>query len=229
MALNKTKGNMYGFITHTWNPLKGKCFYDCSYCYIKKMMQKFNNPQKPPQLYKSELKTNLGTGNFIFIGSGIDMFAPDIHDDDITQVFNHCNKYPDNRYLFQTKNPSRLIDFQDYFPKKYYLCTTIESNRLYSKITLRTPQPYERIKYIHDLKQLNHTTIITIEPIMQFDINTFYSLLISANPDFIYIGADSKNCGLPEPGKDKIKELIDALRYFGLNVKIKSNLWRLIG
>jgi len=229
MALNKTKGNMYGFITHTWNPLKGKCFYDCSYCYIKKMMQKFNNPQKPPQLYKSELKTNLGTGNFIFVGSGIDMFAPDIHDDDITQVFNHCRSYPDNLYLFQTKNPARLIDFQDYFPKKYCLCTTVESNRLYPEITPKTPPPYERIKYIHDLKQLHHTAMITIEPIMQFDLDTFFSMIIAASPNFINIGADSKNCDLPEPEPEKIKELINRLRDFGLNVTIKNNLWRLTG
>lgn len=25
MGLNKAKGNMYEFITHTWNPIKGKC------------------------------------------------------------------------------------------------------------------------------------------------------------------------------------------------------------
>ena len=28
--LNEQKGNMYGFVTHTWNPIKGKCFHcDC--------------------------------------------------------------------------------------------------------------------------------------------------------------------------------------------------------
>src|SRR3990167_1900105 len=30
--LNKQKGNMYGFVTHTWNPIKGKCSHNCSYC-----------------------------------------------------------------------------------------------------------------------------------------------------------------------------------------------------
>jgi len=25
MTLNKQKGNMYGFVTHTWNVIKGKC------------------------------------------------------------------------------------------------------------------------------------------------------------------------------------------------------------
>ena len=32
--LNVAKGNMYGFITHTWNPIKGHCYHQCSYCYM---------------------------------------------------------------------------------------------------------------------------------------------------------------------------------------------------
>ena len=30
--LNRQKGNMYPWITHTWNPIKGKCPHDCTYC-----------------------------------------------------------------------------------------------------------------------------------------------------------------------------------------------------
>jgi DNA repair photolyase len=35
MPLNPSKGNMYPFVTHTWNPIRGKCPHDCSYCYMK--------------------------------------------------------------------------------------------------------------------------------------------------------------------------------------------------
>ena len=34
MAMNKQKGNMYGFVTHTWNAIKGRCSHNCSYCYM---------------------------------------------------------------------------------------------------------------------------------------------------------------------------------------------------
>ena len=34
--LRESKGNMYDFITHTWNPIKGKCLHNCSYCYMKR-------------------------------------------------------------------------------------------------------------------------------------------------------------------------------------------------
>ena len=36
MALTKSRGNMYPFVTHTWNAIKGICFHDCPYCYMKK-------------------------------------------------------------------------------------------------------------------------------------------------------------------------------------------------
>lgn len=32
MPLNKAKGNMYEWVTHTWNPLAGECSHGCSYC-----------------------------------------------------------------------------------------------------------------------------------------------------------------------------------------------------
>lgn len=34
MTINKSKGNMYPFVSHTWNPIKGKCPHNCSYCLI---------------------------------------------------------------------------------------------------------------------------------------------------------------------------------------------------
>jgi len=35
MGLNISKGNMYGFMTHTFNIIKGRCSHDCVYCYMK--------------------------------------------------------------------------------------------------------------------------------------------------------------------------------------------------
>ena len=33
LPLNVAKGNMYEFVTHTWNPIKGICPHGCKYCY----------------------------------------------------------------------------------------------------------------------------------------------------------------------------------------------------
>lgn len=68
--LNKSKGNMYEWVTHTWNTVKGECYHDCSYCYMKRW-GKLN----PVRFDEKELKTDLGNENFIFVGSSNDMFA----------------------------------------------------------------------------------------------------------------------------------------------------------
>ena len=72
MGLNRSQGNMYKFITHTWNPVKGACSHNCSYCYMKRM-----SIQNPVRFDEKELKT-LINGNFVFIGSSCDLFANDI-------------------------------------------------------------------------------------------------------------------------------------------------------
>ncbi len=45
MPLNETKGNMYGFVTHTWNPVKGICPHNCSYCYMRKWWPQMKAPR----------------------------------------------------------------------------------------------------------------------------------------------------------------------------------------
>ena len=59
MSLNKSTGNMYEFITHTWNTIKGECPHGCSYCYMKRW-----GKQQPVHFDEKELKTDLGIGNF---------------------------------------------------------------------------------------------------------------------------------------------------------------------
>ena len=69
-----------------------------------------------------------------------------------------------------------------------------------------------------------YETMITIEPILDFDLNEFVEMLIDVNPTWINIGADSGNNNLPEPSPEKIIALINALP----NIKIKNNLKRLV-
>jgi DNA repair photolyase len=71
--MTKTKGNMYEFITHTHNPIKGKCQHGCTYCYMNKLYGKGWLMPVPPYLDEIELRKNLGSGNFIFVGSSCDM------------------------------------------------------------------------------------------------------------------------------------------------------------
>jgi hypothetical protein len=208
-----SKGNMYEFITHTWNTVKGECFHGCSYCYMHRW-----GKQNPVRFDEKELKTDLGTGNVIFVGSSCDMFAENIDSKWITKTLDYCFKF-NNIYFFQTKNPSRLKDFK--FQSNTLFCTTIESNRMYPKIMNNCPTPQNRA---YNMPVGNY---VTIEPILDFDLNQMVGLIKQCSPIQVNIGADSGNNHLPEPSKEKILELISELQKF-TTIHNKSNLKRLL-
>jgi len=206
--LNKVKGNMYSFVNFTWNPIKGKCSHDCKYCYMKVWKQ------KPLHLVEKELKDDLSSGNFIFVGSSCDMFADDVPEEWIKKVLAHCRDF-NNKYLFQTKNPKKIYRFIELLPNNCVIGTTIESDINYH--CSKSPFVEERIYW---LSKIDKPKMITLEPIMDFNLEPFVQLLKPCKPKWINIGSDSKNHKLP-------KALITELKKF-TEVKIKDNLKRLI-
>ena len=218
--LNKSNGNMYSWITHTWNTIKGECPHGCTYCY----MHRWKN-QKPVRFDEKELKTDLGSGNFIFVGSSCDMFAEDIPAEWIIRTLQHCAKF-DNKYLFQSKNTKDFSSIGVFMPDKTVLCTTIETNRWYPEIMKNSPHPFDRARYMKQYKGLVKT-YVTIEPIMDFDLDPLIKIIKWCNPEQVNIGADSGRNELPEPSKEKISELISELEKFTIIDK-KTNLNRLL-
>jgi len=218
MALNKQKGNMYAFVTHTWNAVKGKCPHDCEYCYMKEF------PQGELKFDEKELKTDLGEGNFIFVGSSCDMFADAVPSQWILDTLIHCNRYQNNTYLFQTKNPKRFQEFQRLFPENTIIGTTIETNR--ENDLANCPSRAERVEFISIDYPVLKRKMITIEPIMDFDVPKLTEWIGAIRPEWVNIGADSKNHNLPEPSRFKIDLLITALEKI-TKVKRKDNLARI--
>ena len=220
MPLNKQKGNMYDFVSHTWNVIKGICFHDCLYCYMKKWKS-----LKAIRIDESELKTNLGKDNFIFVGSSADMFAQNIPSEWILKTLEHCRKF-ENKYLFQTKEPKRVIEFKHFLPKETVICSTVESNRFYKDIMRNSPKIEDRIYALRKLSN-EFDIYITIEPVLDFDTDILVSLLKEVMPKQVNIGADSGGHKMPEPSKEKLLNLIEQLSKF-TKVVHKKNVKRLI-
>ncbi|MEE9117419.1 MAG: hypothetical protein V3U02_02330 [Calditrichia bacterium] len=230
MTSNKVSGNMYPFVTLTKNYIKGICEHDCTYCYIKAMVPNL----KPARFDKSELKEDLGDGEYYFIGSSCDMWAKSIPAEWIETALEHCRKYPKNTYLFQSKNPIRFHEFVDKLPPDSILCTTIETNRnIRVKVNgVERPVSYAPLpaqRAIHLAKLVTMRKSVTLEPIMDFDIHDMVALIRHVNPEFVSIGANSKESQLgklPEPSRAKLESLIIELESF-TNVILKKNLKRL--
>jgi len=216
--LRESKGNMYDFVTHTWNPIKGKCPHDCSYCYMKRWGE-----QKPLRLDEKEMRTDLGSGNFIFVGSSTDMFANRVNGWWIEHVLKKMQEY-DNSYLLQSKNPDGFLEYQHLFTDKTVVCTTIETNRLEPSIMGWSPHP--KVRMIA-MEKITLPKYVTIEPIMNFDLDKMVDLIKACNPIQVNIGADSGHNELPEPPAWKLLDLIDALSEF-TTIHRKSNLDRIL-
>lgn len=223
-----SKNNMYDWITDTWNPIGGECPHACSYCYVKSnnrpaVKKKYTGE---PYLVEHELKKSLGKGKFIFVCSMMDLFAEEIPHGWIYDVIARCRRY-DNKYLFQSKNPQRMIGFKSYFPQNSILATTIETDILRKEMG-DTPPPWHRAYALNNLS-FSFNTIVTIEPVMEFSVDILSNIIEKCRPEWVNIGADSKKHNLPEPSAEKINALIGNLRDSGIEVKVKSNLKRLTG
>lgn len=215
--LNKTKGNMYFWADYTWNPIKGVCPFVCGYCYMKLYWKKLGQLRLDEKCFKD----NLGSDNTIFVGSSVDMWADSIPAEWINKVLDYCKRFP-NTYLFQSKNPKRFIDFSGRFPPNIILGTTIETNEQ-MLINSKAPTIEERVRAMQSIGFANK--MVSIEPIMDFNLDEFVQLIKITNPKFVSIGADSKHSNLVEPTGEKINLLIKKLLEF-TEVKVKYNLER---
>ena len=139
----------------------------------------------------------------------------------ITAVLSHCDNY-NNRYLFQSKNPERFHN-NFCFPANTILGTTIETNRAY--VVSRAPGTMQRMEAMW---RLGYPKMVSIEPIIDFDLDVMVEWIKLIKPEFVSVGADSKGYKLPEPEPQKVQFLIMALREM-TQVKVKDNLKRLLG
>ena len=233
MSLKKSAGNMYPWVTHTHSHLGGKCPHECSYCYVSAMAAKFDTMRQryggATRLIEGEFGVNYGKGKTIFIEHMNDLFAASVPKEMINRVLAHCWQWPKNIYVFQTKNPARYLEFLHHLPLGSILGTTIETNRHIPEVMGNAPPPVERFEAMRKLRKMMQTPsnklFITVEPILVFDVEKLADWIAEIKPDFLNIGADSKNRGLPEPSKESILALVKTLH---IEVRQKHNLERLL-
>jgi len=224
MGLTKSKGNMYPWVTHTWNPIKG-CGYACPYCYVQKMMERYGY-DNTVRLDEKELSTNLGKGRTIFVGSMGDMWGPWVDVDWIGRVINRCFDFPLNKYVFQSKNPKRFLQWFVTPNPKFILGTTIETDKYPDGYASFAPRINDRFNAMLKIPP-GMFKFVTIEPIMDFRVKTIMDMIRIIRPNFVTIGADSKGHGLVEPTWEKVESLIKELGEEGIEIRQKKNLDRL--
>jgi DNA repair photolyase len=223
-SLNQKKhGKMFNIVTATWNPISG-CLYNCNYCWAKdlavtklKTAKRYEKGFKP-SLNDSEFKSRFVKGDLIFVSDMGDMFADFIPAEWIKQVLSHISKYPEANFLFMTKNPKRYLELLPFISENAILGATIETTKdeLIPKVS-SAPLPSQRYEA---MKALNwKRKIISIEPIMDFDLFTFQKWIEEINPFIVYVGYDNYSHKLNEPSLKKTTELMDELSKTSLVIK----------
>jgi len=234
MGLKQSKGNMYKWCTHTHTHLGGICHNNCKYCYVETLSrQRYHDPKYlgETRLIEEELDVDYGSGKIIFIEHCNDICGDGVKIEWVERILEHCRRYPDNTYIFQTKNPLLLkLRGAGRFPSNMLVGTTIETDNetLLEEISDVGVTPMMRaIGLAIFAKMPGVETFVTIEPILKFNLDRLLLVLRMARPNWINIGADSKGHGLPEPSSEEISQLISDIEQLGIGIVRKSNLQRL--
>jgi len=160
----------------------------CWECYF------FNPHFHSERLLKAPPKTK--GDEFVFFPSmGDPAFA---NSDDIEAMIAYAREYPNTKFLMQTKAPAFLYDHD--FPTNIILGITLETDKkdfdtpslykTYGQISSAL-EPASRAREFVCAQPQNR--IVTIEPILQFDLNEFVVIIRSINPQVVYVGYDNHN------------------------------------
>jgi DNA repair photolyase len=214
------------------NELGGRCKHECDYCSTHTLRRVYPGCKAKYEgeyrIYESELKKNYHNKTLFVCGQN-DLFEESVPSELILRILKRANeRSKDNIIMLQTKNPKRFHEFFSHIPfENTYLGTTIETNRedLIRKHT-KAPTIDSRIKGMNQI--IGFKKYVTIEPIMDFDVEIMSLAMFKIRPNKIFIGADSKNNNLPEPSKEKVLKLIEELKGYR-QVELKSNLKRIVG
>jgi len=210
----------------TWNCFVG-CNYLCTYCNARKtaLTRLKNSPRYQdgftPHLVEKELSRKFYPGDFVFVSYMGDIsFASRPVIIDLTA---RISEQPEVDFLFCSKSPLHYWYWNVVWPENLHLGATIETNRDYH--LTRAPAPLYR--YLA-MRALSHPkTLISIEPVCDFDLDTLLGWMGDIQPSIVEVGADNYHNDLPEPPWEKVEKLIKGLEDICPTVVQKVGLERL--
>jgi protein gp37 len=220
---------MFPFITRTWNPVVG-CRHGCVYCWARKLAEgKLKGTKRYktgflPMFWPEELEKSFKENDFVFVSDMGDLFGDWIPKEWYEEIFSVINANHITQFLFMTKNPKRYY-YLGYLPRNVVLGCTIESNRCFTLST--APRQDERIDWMKTLSidyaaTSTRRRFISVEPILDFDLEAFSEAIIKIEPWAVAVGYDNYDNHLPEPSLEKTQQLISRLTEAGITVYRKT-------
>ena len=153
--MNKTK---IEWCDYTINPVKGLCPMACPYCYARAMYKRFKwNPEiRFEPEWAVPIKLNRYNPSRIFVGSTIELFGDWVKDEWMREIFEFTQWYPENTFIFLTKQPQNLIKFSP-FPDNCWVGVSATSMILASAACAWLSRIEAKVKYL------------SIEPLLEWE------------------------------------------------------------
>lgn len=224
-TFNETNDNIE-WAAWSWNPVTG-CLHDCPYCYARDIANRFYAQKFAPSFLPDRLSapSNTKSPNLdaitdpvlrmakrnVFVCSMADLFGKWVPAEWIEAVLQQAWDNPQWTFLFLTKFPIRMAEFQ--FPKNSWIGTTVDKqytvDRAEKAFTKIRNGGYEGIAWL------------SCEPMMER--LSFNSLDMF---DWVIMGGSSKSTQTPDfrPPFEWIVNLWTQAKTLSLPVYMKTNL-----
>ncbi len=200
----------------SWNPITG-CRHDCPYCYARDIAERFYpqkfEPSVVPSRFHAPAKTEIparASGDIsyknVFTCSMADLFGRWVPDEWINSVFGIIKANPQWNFLFLTKFPQRMAEFE--WPENAWPGTSVD-------LQIRAKNAEKAFRKVSGGKKW-----LSIEPMIEpidIDLSIF---------DWIVIGGASKSTQTPEwkPPRRWVIDLTQRAIDAGCAVYHKDNL-----
>ena len=221
---------MFPFITETSSPVKG-CNHHCQYCWFVSLatgrLKRYYKNGISPRVVKGELDRRFKKRQFVFISDMGDLFCSAVPTEWIANVCDAIRESPEAEFLFMTKNPQRYVGVASTIPSNVVLGATIESDRNYIALS-KAPNQSDRLTAMMQLiDTLPNRRFVSIEPILDFNLDTFVEQLKNVRPWAVAVGYDNYGWKLPEPSRERTDALISELGKFTIVYEktIRSAWW----
>lgn len=202
----------------SWNPVTG-CLHQCPYCYARDIAHRFYEQKFEPTFFPGRLRAPhntpfpeakatewMGHKN-VFVCSMADLFGRWVPREWIDAVLAECRAAPQWNFLFLTKFPIRLSEFD--FPDNAWVGTTVDCQARVANAERAFRKVNAGVKWL--------SCEPLIEPLRFADIGAF---------DWVVLGGASASSQTPEwrPPFDWIASIKQAATHAGVKVYMKTNL-----
>ncbi len=227
--MNQKQSNMYAD-AKTWSPFKG-CEFDCTYCepsfqkQAKRQKHRCGDCYRYVPHYHEERLDKIPSAPIVFVCGNADISFCDLEFTHriIKRIKDHNGRSPHKIYYFQSKRPEYFEPLLPLFSPNVILVTTLETNRDqgYEKIS-KAPPPSVRYEQFQALDYPRK--VVTIEPVLDFDVEEFSQWICGLKPEYVWLGFNSrpKSVELPEPSLEKVADFMQVLTREGIPVQGKK-------